>query len=120
MAALPDNDLLVAGTFAYGTVDFDFGPGIFSISGSPGYVTRIDAAGNWPMELSVNGLPPAASGENFELWLTRDGELDAVCGAFATDDDGSASIPMNAPYAFDESIGWVVVEKGTTTPLLTT
>lgn len=83
-------------------------------------VFEVDAAGNWPMELSVSGLPPAPSGKNFELWLTRDGELEAVCGAFATADDGSASIPMNAPYAFDQSIGWVVVEKDTTTPLLTT
>ena len=83
-------------------------------------VFEIDDAGNWPMELSVEGLPPAAGGEPFELWLTRDGRLEALCGAFATDGGGSASVPMNAPYAFDDSVGWVVVERGATTPLLTT
>lgn len=83
-------------------------------------VFDLDAAGNWPMELSVDGLPPAESGRPYELWLTRDGELDALCGGFLTDADGSATVPMNAPYRFDDSIGWVVVEKGTTTPLLTT
>jgi hypothetical protein len=83
-------------------------------------VFDVDAAGNWPMELSVEGLPPASSGRSFELWLTRDGELDALCGGFLTDEAGTASVPMNAPYPFDEGIGWVVVEQGSSTPLLST
>jgi hypothetical protein len=83
-------------------------------------VYDVDAAGNWPMELTVERLPPAESGRPYELWLTRGGELDALCGGFLTDENGSATVPMNAPYAFDDSVGWVVVEKGTTTPLLTT
>ncbi len=60
-------------------------------------VFDIDAAGNWPMELTVAALPPAQSGRPFELWLTRDGELAALCGGFLTDADGSAVVPMNAP-----------------------
>ena len=83
-------------------------------------VFDIDEAGNWPMELTVEGLPPAASGRAYELWLTRDGELEALCGGFLTDESGSASVPMNAPYGFDESDGWVIVEQGSDTPLLTT
>jgi hypothetical protein len=83
-------------------------------------VFDVDTAGNWPMEISVDGLPPARSGRPFELWLTRDGELDALCGAFLTDAEGAASVPMNAPYPFDERVGWVIVEEGTTMPLLTT
>jgi hypothetical protein len=83
-------------------------------------VFEIDDAGNWPMELRVEGLGPAASGRPFELWLTRDGELAALCGAFATSPAGSAEVPMNAPYRFDDFDDWVVVERGTTTPLLTT
>ena len=72
------------------------------------------------MELTVEGLPPAASGRAYELWLTRDCELEALCGGFLTDDSGSASVPMNAPYELDESVGWVVVENGSDKPLLTT
>lgn len=83
-------------------------------------VFDLDAAGNWPMELTVAGLPPATSGRPFELWLTREGELVALCGGFLTDEDGSASVPMNAPYRFDEFDGWVVVEEGSETPLLST
>lgn len=81
-------------------------------------VYDVDDAGNWPMELSVEGLPPPASGRPFELWLTRAGEPAVVCGAFSTNAAGAASVPLNAPYRFDETIGWIVVEKGTTTPLL--
>jgi hypothetical protein len=83
-------------------------------------VFEIDAAGNWPMELTVSGLPPAASGRPFELWLTRGGELAALCGGFFTSASGDASVPINAPYRFDNFDGWVVVEEGSETPLLTT
>lgn len=80
----------------------------------------IDAAGNWPMELEVSGLSPAASGRPFELWLTRGGELGALCGSFLTNERGTASVPLNAPYRFSEFDGWVIVEEGSTEPLLTT
>lgn len=83
-------------------------------------VFEIDEAGNWPMELTVSGLPPSASGRPFELWLTRDGELAALCGGFFTNADGWATVPMNAPYRFDDFDGWVVIEEGSETPLLTT
>ncbi len=83
-------------------------------------VFDIDAAGNWPMELTVNGLLPAASGQPFELWLTKDGQLAALCGGFLTDAAGSAVVPLNAPYRFTDFDGWVVVEEGSATQLLTT
>jgi len=81
-------------------------------------VHALDAAGNWPMTVAVEGLE--RSGRPFELWLTRDGDLAALCGSFLTDDRGAAVVPMNAPYDFSEYDGWVVVEEGSTTPLLTT
>jgi hypothetical protein len=83
-------------------------------------VFDIDEAGNWPMEVTVQGLAPAASGRPFELWLTKNGEPAALCGSFLTDPDGSAVVPMNAPYRFRDFDGWVVVEEGSTAPLLTT
>jgi hypothetical protein len=79
-----------------------------------------DAAGNWPMTFAVQALAPAPSGRPFELWLTRDGKLGALCGSFRTDETGAAVVPMNAPYDFSEYDGWVVVEEGSETPLLTT
>jgi hypothetical protein len=83
-------------------------------------VLPVDAAGNWPMRFTVSGLSSAPSGRPFELWLTRGGKPAALCGSFATDETGAAVVPMNAPYRFSEYDGWVVVEEGSQTPLLTT
>ena len=83
-------------------------------------VFDLDDAGNWPMELTVADLPPAPSGRPYELWLTRAGELAALCGGFFTSSNGSAAVPMNAPYRFDDFDGWVIVEQGSETPVLTT
>ncbi|MDH4340275.1 MAG: hypothetical protein OEW47_07935 [Thermoleophilia bacterium] len=83
-------------------------------------VYDLDGGGNWPMEVTVRGLAPSASGNHYELWLTKDGKLAALCGYFRTDANGSAKVPMNAPYKFTDFDGWVVVEEGSRTPLLTT
>jgi hypothetical protein len=83
-------------------------------------VFEIDDAGNWPMELEVEGLRPAASGERYQLWLTKDGKLAALCGSFLAEPDGTTVVPMNAPWRFSEFDGWVVVEAGSETPVLTT
>ena len=83
-------------------------------------VLDLDDAGNWPMRFAVKGLTSAPNGRPFELWLTRDGAREALCGSFLTDETGAAVVPMNAPYRFDDYDGWVVVEEGSATPLLTT
>jgi len=79
-----------------------------------------DTAGNWPMEISVQGLGPSASGRPYELWLTRSGNLVVLCGSFLTEPDGTTVVPMNAPYKLKDFDGWVVVEEGTTAPVLET
>ena len=83
-------------------------------------IFAIDEAGSWPMLIDVEGLPPAADGALYELWLTQGGELAALCGAFLTDADGKAVVPMNAPWRLTDFDGWVVVAAGSTTPVLTT
>lgn len=124
---------LAVASFALGAalVDGSNGPSVdfvVSMQGTPAaggaaaslQVFDLDDAGNWPMELTVEGLPPTESGRPFELWLTRGGKLSALCGGFLTNDDGAAVVPLNAPYRFDDFDGWVVVEEGSDTPLLTT
>jgi hypothetical protein len=74
-----------------------------------------DAAGNWPMELRVSGLPAGT----YELWLTRDGTLAEPCGAFAVA-AGETTVPLNAPYKLTSFEGWVVVPSGARQPVLTT
>lgn len=80
----------------------------------------IDEAGNWPMKLEVSGLMPAVSGRPYELWLAKGGRLAALCGSFRARPDGTARVPMNAPYKLSDFDSWVIVEEGTKTPLLTT
>ena len=74
-----------------------------------------DAAGNWPMEIRVNGLPEG----RYELWLTRNDKLAEPCGAFAVA-AGETSVPLTAPYSLKAFDGWVVVPSGSRTPVLTT
>ena len=79
-----------------------------------------DSAGNWPMELAVSGLGEVRNGDHYELWLTQDGQLAALCGTFLVDADGSTVVPLNAPWRLTDFDGWVVVEEGTEVPLLAT
>jgi hypothetical protein len=83
-------------------------------------VFEIDAAGNWPMKLEVEGLGPPAGSGRYQLWLTKGGKLAALCGSFLAESDGTTVVPMNAPWRFTEFDGWVVVEEGSETPVLTT
>jgi hypothetical protein len=102
------------------------GPGVdrmITLTGAGGAsasidVFELDEAGNWPMELEVEGLP--ASEKTYELWLTRNGELEARCGSFLAKEDGTTVVPMNAPWRLSDFDGWVIVEEGSQVPLLTT
>ena len=66
------------------------------------------------------GTRASRSGELYQLWLTKAGELAALCGSFLVETDGTTVVPMNAPWRFDDFDGWVVVEEGSKTPVLTT
>lgn len=78
-----------------------------------------DDAGNWPMKLTVHGLPVLLGDKRYELWLTRAGKLVEPCGAFAVA-TGTTAVPLNAPYRLKAYDGWVVVVSGTRAPVLRT
>jgi hypothetical protein len=82
-------------------------------------VYRIDSAGNWPMRMTVSGLPTLAQGKTYTLWLTKKGALQAPCGTF-TVGKGTTTVRLNAPYKLREYSGWVVVRTGSAKPLLKT
>jgi hypothetical protein len=124
---------LAAGVFAAGVLVGDRGdnPGTFEVVTMTGtaYTTEVratltifdvDEAGNWPMELEVDGLVPASGGRPYELWLTKGGKPRALCGSFLAEADGTTVVPLNAPYKLKEFDGWVVVAEGSKSPLLTT
>jgi hypothetical protein len=66
-----------------------------------------DAAGNWPMLLSVTGLQRLPAGGYYELSLTRKGRSVASCGTFVVTTDNT-DVQLNAPYRLKTFDGWVV------------
>jgi hypothetical protein len=70
-------------------------------------VAERDKAGNWPLAMTIRGLP---AGAHYELWLTKKGKLAALCGPFRT--GGDLVVYLNAPYKLRQYDGWVVTRTG--------
>jgi hypothetical protein len=73
-----------------------------------------DSAGNYPLKMTVRGLPPLANGGWYELLLSKGGKPTLTCGSFASAKQG-VTVRMSVPYdlskfptLFD---GWVVVQR---------
>jgi hypothetical protein len=81
-------------------------------------VGELDEAGNWPMKMTVQGLPALAEGARYELLLTKSSELAVSCGTFAV--DGRTLVFLNAPYRLRDYDGWVVTREGSREILLRT
>jgi len=79
-----------------------------------------DDAGNWPMRMTVQGLPELEGDGEYELWLTRRGELAKPCGTFVVAGDGRTVVMLNAPYRLREFDGWVVTRAGSQEHILET
>lgn len=74
-------------------------------------VQPVDSAGNWPMRLSVTGLPKLAHGY-YEVFLSRDGRPVLPCGAFIVRSaSGAVSVQLNAPYHLRKGDSWVVTKE---------
>jgi anti-sigma-K factor RskA len=87
-------------------------------------VGKLDAAGNWPLQLTVTGLKTLPKGGYYELWLTEDHHPSASCGMFRVQ-PGQTTVRLNAPYNFRKYKGWIVVRRlpgqaESRTPLLST
>jgi hypothetical protein len=65
-------------------------------------------AGNWPMTLSVVGLPTLPAHEAYEVYLVRNGRPWAPCGTFVTAGSGPVTVSLNAPYRLRRGDSWVV------------
>ncbi|TMK77666.1 MAG: hypothetical protein E6G45_08645 [Actinobacteria bacterium] len=71
-----------------------------------------DRGGNWPMIVTVRGLPGVMPRGYYELYLTRNGKRILRCGSF-NPKTGSTSVRFSVPYAIRSSDGWVVTRKDT-------
>jgi hypothetical protein len=66
--------------------------------GASGEVRIEDAGANARVNLEVSDLPELGPDEYYELWFVKDGERISG-GGFTVDDEGSATVTMNAPRA---------------------
>jgi hypothetical protein len=70
-----------------------------------------NAEGNWPMVLSVKGLPRLPESGYYDLYLTKGGKPLVSCGTFNV--KGETVVALSAAYnleRFDKN-GWVIVRK---------
>lgn len=94
----------------------DFVVKLHGTQGAPGAVASLvvgkrDDDGNWPMELTVRGLPRLSGEQRYELLLTTRGQLGPSCGSFYVDSD-KAVAHLTAPYKLKRYDGWVIAREG--------
>lgn len=69
---------------------------------------------NWPMTLTVVGLPQLPARSHYEVYLYRHGKLGGSCGLFTV---GSSSqdpvtVTLSSPYQLRPGDSWVVTRPG--------
>ncbi len=74
-------------------------------------VEPVDEGGNWPMRLSVTGLPKLSGHSYYEVFLVRHGKPYAPCGSFKVAADRATTVQLNAPYRLRHSDTWVVTRQ---------
>lgn len=64
--------------------------------------------GNWPMKLSVVGLPKLPARTYYEVYVVRDGHILGSCGSFRVGRRGAVTTRLNAPYPLEHGDSWIV------------
>jgi hypothetical protein len=67
-----------------------------------------DQNGNWPIQLTVNGLPQLQDKESYYLMVWQDGKPVSFCGAFEVAGHGSTTVTFNVAYKITKDTRWVV------------
>lgn len=70
---------------------------------------------NWPMTLTVVGLPQLAPNAHYEVYLLRHGRLGGSCGAFrvgSTNAQDPVTVRLTSPYELERGDKWVVTRPG--------
>jgi hypothetical protein len=70
-----------------------------------------ERSGNWPMTLSVAGLPQQPH-TFYDVYLVRNGQPWAQCGKFrVTSSSGALTLTLNAPYPLQTGDSWIVTRQ---------
>ena len=74
-------------------------------------VGAADANGNWPVQLTVQGLPPLhGTDSHYLLMLTQNGKPTWVCGMFKVGKNGATTVAFSVPYRITGQTKWAVTE----------
>lgn len=73
-----------------------------------------DGGHNWPMKLTVVGLPQLPPHSYYEVYLFRHGRLGGSCGLFRAGSSPQApvSVSLTSPYQLEKGDSWVVTRPG--------
>jgi hypothetical protein len=72
-------------------------------------VGSADRVGNWPVQLTVSGLPQPRN-VRYYLMLWENGRPTALCGTFVVGKIGATTVAFNVPYRITKSTRWVVTK----------
>jgi hypothetical protein len=69
---------------------------------------------NWPMTLTVVGLPQLAPHSYYEVYLFRHGKLGGSCGTFrvGSSPQDPVTVTLSSPYQLEKGDSWVVTRPG--------
>ena len=70
-------------------------------------IGQVDMNGNWPMELTVAGLPHLHDGAYYVLMLEENGKPRFPCGSFRVSGH-TTTVHFSVPYEITKSSRWVV------------
>jgi hypothetical protein len=73
-------------------------------------VSPADANGNWPVQLTVTGLPQLSNNARYVLMLWKNGKPSSLCGMFEVGKSGATTVAFSVPYAITKSTRFVVTE----------
>ncbi len=73
-------------------------------------VGSADKSGNWPIQLTVNGLKPLANESRYYLMVWQNGKPAAFCGTFEVNKGGPTTVTFNVAYKITPQTRWVVTE----------
>jgi hypothetical protein len=73
-------------------------------------VSPADSNGNWPVQLTVTGLPQLSNSARYVLMLWKNGKPSSLCGMFEVGKSGTTTVSFSVPYAITKSTRFVVTE----------
>jgi hypothetical protein len=74
-------------------------------------VGSADGNGNWPLQLTVNGLKPLQDDSRYYLMVVQgNGKRPIFCGSFEVSGKGATTVTFNVAYKIKPDTKWIVTK----------